>query len=146
MTAKGPLSYSDFPWPDDNEEIHLIEGTALGPGTTLEWPSAVSLCDAPLLEDISCGAESPWHSIAADMAHIEAAPALQVIPIERFNVEAISAELDGNLSYAVEEIKSAPRTMLSELRTPWCHVSLYKDDMPRVMQGQFCCVLEDYYP
>lgn len=53
-----------------------------------------------------------------------------------FNVEAVTRTLECKLSYTVEQIKAAPSQMLLEMQTPWCHNSLYKDEIPRYMQGQ----------
>lgn len=53
-----------------------------------------------------------------------------------FDVEAVTKRMERDWSYAVDQIKSAPRTMLLETQTPWCHVSLYKRTMPRTMQGE----------
>ncbi|KAK1150261.1 hypothetical protein N8T08_000163 [Aspergillus melleus] len=36
-------------------------------------------------------------------------------------------------------LKSAPRMMVLENQTPWCHPQLYKDGMPRAMQDAFAC-------
>ncbi|KAF3760709.1 hypothetical protein M406DRAFT_47488 [Cryphonectria parasitica EP155] len=60
---------------------------------------------------------------------------LQVAPPRHFNLEAINQEVQNRLLYAMDQIKSAPKTMLAELQTPWCHPALYRDEVPQVMQG-----------
>lgn len=60
----------------------------------------------------------------------------ELLPPQDFDFNAITERMERNLSYAVEQIKHAPRAMLLETRTPWCHVSLYKRAMPRAMQGE----------
>lgn len=46
-----------------------------------------------------------------------------------------SITLSNRLQYALDEIVKAPRAMVSENQTPWCHPQLYRDCMPRSMQG-----------
>lgn len=61
---------------------------------------------------------------------------LQLSSPRGYNVEEVSRLLEDTMSYAVDKLKYAPKQMLLELQTPWCHVSLYKDEMPPVMQGK----------
>ncbi|ROV95690.1 hypothetical protein VMCG_07632 [Cytospora schulzeri] len=51
-----------------------------------------------------------------------------------FDVAALTNEIESKLQYAIDRIKAAPRTMLLETETPWCHPLLYREQMPRVMQ------------
>ncbi|TVY61865.1 Transcription factor gsfR2 [Fusarium oxysporum f. sp. cubense] len=46
----------------------------------------------------------------------------------------VSAHILNRLQWAVDEIKEAPKKMVLENQTPWCHPLLYKDAMPRSMQ------------
>ncbi|KAH8879096.1 hypothetical protein GQ53DRAFT_814145 [Thozetella sp. PMI_491] len=40
------------------------------------------------------------------------------------------------------EVMKAPRSMVTENATPWCHALLYADEMPRAIQdAQACCAL-----
>lgn len=48
----------------------------------------------------------------------------------------VSAHILNRLQWAVDEIKEAPMKMVLENQTPWCHPLLYKDAMPRSMQGK----------
>jgi hypothetical protein len=48
----------------------------------------------------------------------------------------VSAHILNRLQWAVDEIKEAPKKMVLENQTPWCHPLLYKDAMPRSMQGE----------
>ncbi|KAF4496036.1 C6 finger domain containing protein [Fusarium agapanthi] len=48
----------------------------------------------------------------------------------------VSAHVLNRLQWAVDEIKEAPKKMVLENQTPWCHPLLYKDAMPRSMQGE----------
>jgi hypothetical protein len=40
-----------------------------------------------------------------------------------------------HLQFAIDVLKTAPRMMVIENRTPWCHPQLYKNHMPQDMQG-----------
>lgn len=55
----------------------------------------------------------------------------------RVDLAGLHAALETNFSYAMDRIKAAPSNMLLENQTPWCHPLLYKETMPRVMQGKF---------
>lgn len=54
----------------------------------------------------------------------------------RLDLAGLHAALETNFSYAVERIKTAPSSMLLNNQTPWCHPLLYRDNMPREMQGK----------
>lgn len=58
----------------------------------------------------------------------------------RVDLAGLHAALETNFSYAMDRIKAAPSNMLLENQTPWCHSLLYRDTMPRVMQGKFTSV------
>lgn len=62
---------------------------------------------------------------------------LELSAPRRLNVAALTNEIESKLLYAIDKIKAAPRTMLLETGTPWCHPLLYREQMPRVMQGEF---------
>ncbi|ROV98791.1 hypothetical protein VPNG_08430 [Cytospora leucostoma] len=66
--------------------------------------------------------------------HLAARPPLEFSAPRRFDVDALHHRVWTRLSYAIEQIKAAPRMMLLETATPWCHPLLYKEHMPRVMQ------------
>ncbi|ROV89644.1 hypothetical protein VSDG_08072 [Cytospora chrysosperma] len=59
---------------------------------------------------------------------------LELSAPRRLNVAALTNEIESKLLYAIDKIKAAPRTMLLETGTPWCHPLLYREQMPRVMQ------------
>lgn len=54
----------------------------------------------------------------------------------RLDLAGLHAALETNFSYAVERIKTAPSSMLLSNQAPWCHPLLYRDNMPREMQGK----------
>lgn len=58
----------------------------------------------------------------------------------RVDLAGLHSALETNFSYAMDRIKAAPSNMLLENETPWCHPLLYRDAMPRVMQGKFTSV------
>ena len=64
-------------------------------------------------------------------------PQLEVpAPPRRLELAGLHATLETNFSYAVDRVKSAPSSMLLANETPWCHPLLYRDHMPREMQGK----------
>lgn len=54
----------------------------------------------------------------------------------RLDLAGLHSALETNFSYAMARIRAAPSTMLLENQTPWCHPLLYRENMPRVMQGK----------
>lgn len=54
----------------------------------------------------------------------------------RLDLAGLHAALETNFSYAMERIKTAHPSMLLNNQTPWCHPLLYRDNMPREMQGK----------
>lgn len=59
-------------------------------------------------------------------------------------VECLDAEWDSfsiarairdRLQYSLDQAKLAPKLIVETLETPWCHATLYRDNMPRSMQG-----------
>lgn len=84
--------------------------------------------------------ETPLLDASLPGMAVSTRPSLQVATPRHFNVEAINQEVRDQLLYSLDQIKSAPQKMLLELQTPWCHPSLYKDEMPRSIQGQYQAV------
>ena len=68
----------------------------------------------------------------------------QVVPLQtNFGIsnprarppKPLSEVVASRLQYSIDILKDAPRSMVAETKTPWCHPQLYKIHMPRVMQG-----------
>ncbi|KAK3378718.1 hypothetical protein B0T24DRAFT_568259 [Lasiosphaeria ovina] len=56
--------------------------------------------------------------------------------------EAISVAISTRLRFAIDHIRAAPRQMVVENQTPWCHHSLYAHRMPASMEDAYaCCAL-----
>lgn len=49
---------------------------------------------------------------------------------------ALSFTIEHRLQFSLDLVKDAPRRMTLELQTPWCHPELYRNSMPRSMQGR----------
>lgn len=99
--------------------------TDLGDGTAFEEQASDSFFSS----------QTPRANTATASTDVLIRPPLELATPRSFNVDMVSRLLENNLSYAVGKMKSAPQQMLLELETPWCHALLYKDEMPRVMQG-----------
>ncbi|KUI58581.1 Regulator of drug sensitivity 1 [Cytospora mali] len=141
MEMAQDLQFFGSPWPGGEAHDLHFDGMALG------------AVDGPLLTSNSalCGQDNihpgineqneselrfEFTGMGTSSATTELAtrPPLAVSAPNRVDVAALTRELEGNLSYAIDQIKAAPRTMLMETETPWCHPLLYKERMPRVMQ------------
>lgn len=48
----------------------------------------------------------------------------------------LSEIVASRLQFSIDILKDAPRSMVFENQTPWCHPQLYKSFMPRFMQGE----------
>lgn len=53
----------------------------------------------------------------------------------------IAVALSSRLQYTIDLVKGAPKRMVDELETPWCHPLLYRDETPRSMQGKLFTAL-----
>jgi hypothetical protein len=49
--------------------------------------------------------------------------------------QPLSARIMARIQYAINQLRDAPRMMVMENQTPWCHPLLYRKDMPSAMQG-----------
>lgn len=63
-------------------------------------------------------------------------PPLSVKPL-------FTSRMSSRLRITLDVFQNAHRTMVLENQTPWCHPLLYKNGMPRVMQGALCPTVED---
>lgn len=61
---------------------------------------------------------------------------LELSPPSTREFGAISEAITSRLKWSIAEIQKAPSTMVLENQTPWCHAFLYKNEMPRSMQGK----------
>lgn len=86
--------------------------------------------------DFAMNLPSADYDPPASLVDIETQSSLQLVPPRGFDLETIIERMECNLSYAIDQIKNAPRMMLLETQTPWSHASLYKRSMPRVMLGK----------
>ncbi|KAH8662458.1 hypothetical protein BX600DRAFT_551219 [Xylariales sp. PMI_506] len=51
--------------------------------------------------------------------------------------ESRNTAINTRLRYAIDELNAAPRRMVMENNTPWCHPLLYQEQMPRCMQDAY---------
>ncbi|KAB5513094.1 hypothetical protein GE09DRAFT_1047205 [Coniochaeta sp. 2T2.1] len=60
---------------------------------------------------------------------------LALLPVrERWKASPLSYTIAHRMQYSIDMVKDAPRRMVMELQTPWCHPELYRDNMPTSMQ------------
>lgn len=141
------LQFFESPWPDDDnlQFDDMALGTAEGPLLTSRCADT-SLDSGSWMQDDGHGAhehndmeyvfdfaEAGAPSMTTDIA---TRPPLGFSAPRRLDVSALANELENRFSYAISKIKAAPRTMLLDIEAPWCHPLLYKERMPRVMQGK----------
>lgn len=50
--------------------------------------------------------------------------------------DVVAVAVQTRLAYGIEQIMAAPKMMVLESQTPWCHPLLYRNGMPRSMQGR----------
>lgn len=63
-------------------------------------------------------------------------PPLSVKPL-------FTSGMSSRLQITLDVLQNAHRTMVLENQTPWCHPLLYKNGLPRVMQGMFYSTIRD---
>ncbi|GLB02016.1 hypothetical protein AtubIFM57258_000429 [Aspergillus tubingensis] len=107
----------------------------------------------PDVEQLSCALElpSPGTEVANLLAQIPPLqPPMMSLPHENPSTTVIktrsalpiSTIVAQRLQFGMDVLKQAPKMMVLESQTPWCHRQLYKDGMPRSMQDALaCCAL-----
>lgn len=68
-----------------------------------------------------------------DMIH---QPSMMLAPPASKDFGFLTDAIQNRLQWSINEIQKAPATMVYETQTPWCHPLLYKDGMPRSIQGE----------
>jgi hypothetical protein len=63
-------------------------------------------------------------------------PNLELVESRKRPLRPLPEIIATHLQFAIDVLKETPRMMVLQNQTPWCHPSLYKRKMPRVMQGQ----------
>lgn len=49
----------------------------------------------------------------------------------------LSGVFASRIQFAVDVLKDIPKMMVTATQAPWCHRQLYKNNMPKEMQGQY---------
>lgn len=78
------------------------------------------------------GFDLPFDQDTLDLIH---QPSMLAPPVEK-EFDSIPQVIAARLQWSLDEIQKAPTLMVLETQTPWCHPLLYKDDMPRSIQGR----------
>lgn len=108
-------------------------------------PLAVSQLDEPIVEDFNAviaDIDTNFNELTSFDVHLDDTtldliqPALELSPPSTREFGAIPEAVIGRLKWSIAEIQKAPSTMVLENQTPWCHALLYKNEMPRSMQGK----------
>lgn len=162
LTENLPINGFDPAWTSDEVAHHIGKGpqkglfkSVGGPGLQsprMDIPEFISdlnndsTIEYNSVDDFDFTIGLPLGDVTSAPMDIIARPPLHIVSHMQFDAEAVNEGLDNKLSYTVETIKAAPRTMLLENQTPWCHASLYKEEMPRVMQGMCVRVCAWYLP
>ncbi|KAF9885989.1 hypothetical protein FE257_012167 [Aspergillus nanangensis] len=67
---------------------------------------------------------------------------LDIVKSRTRTLRPVSAIIAKRLQFAVDLLNEAPKMMVLENKTPWCHQQLYKGGMPKTMQDAYaCCAL-----
>ncbi|RSL75429.1 hypothetical protein CEP51_010870 [Fusarium floridanum] len=108
-------------------------------------PPAVGQLDEPIVDDFNAviaDIDTNFNELASFDVPLDDAtldliqPSLELLPPSTREFGAIPEAITGRLKFSIAEIQKAPSTMVLENQTPWCHALLYKNEMPRSMQGK----------
>jgi hypothetical protein len=114
------LSYSLEAVPDFNEfYIHQPISTSLYE----QPPPSIPIPQVPVIP-------SSYPKVSKTGKKLLSSPPLSVKPL-------FTSGMSSRLRITLDVFQNAHRTMVLENQTPWCHPLLYKNGMPRVMQGAF---------
>ena len=102
-----------------------------------------SLFPEPNITDILQPSGSYWDSLQHLHANISINHSRDFFLSSNFEIampnskplRPLSEIIASKLQFAVDVLKKAPSMMVLETQLPWCHPRLYKDYMPRAMQG-----------
>lgn len=89
------------------------------------------------VEDPLTEVYNPQMSLPSDQAQLIPSPSSTVFPqrLQKDINDVVALAVATRLQYSIDELVKAPKTMIKENQTPWCHHRLYENDMPRSMQG-----------
>ncbi|RSL51835.1 hypothetical protein CEP53_008297 [Fusarium sp. AF-6] len=108
-------------------------------------PPAVGQLDEPIVDDFNAviaDIDTNFNELASFGVPLDDAtldliqPSLELLPPSTREFGAIPEAITSRLKFSIAEIQKAPSTMVLENQTPWCHALLYKNEMPRSMQGK----------
>lgn len=108
-------------------------------------PPAVGQLDGPIVDDFNAviaDIDTNFNELASFDVPLDEAtldliqPSLELSPPSTKEFGAIPEAVTNRLKWSITEIQKAPSTMVLENQTPWCHALLYKNEMPRSMQGK----------
>jgi hypothetical protein len=88
-------------------------------------------------------AGSDWNSLQDLHANVPINPSVEFFLSPNFDLaisnskplRPLSEIIASKLQFAVDVLKKAPSMVVLETQLPWCHPRLYKNYMPRAMQG-----------
>jgi hypothetical protein len=61
-------------------------------------------------------------------------------PLVVAEMDSMTDEFSRRADYTIKVIRTAPSSIVLENQTPWSHPLLYKDEMPRSIQGKPFCM------
>lgn len=118
--------------PLDTLDYMNLDIGALDPITTTTAASDPCAADLGDFSDVSLLGFSTDASVM-DMDLVHQPSALSAPTAREF--QDIEDAISRRLRFAIEEIRKTPSMMIAETQTPWCHPLLYRDGMPRSIQG-----------
>ena len=117
--------------------------TSLSAAPAVSMTVENSVFQAPNITDILQPSESYWDSLQHlhsnisinHSGHFSQSSNLELAMPNTKPLRPLSEIIASKLQFAVDVLKKAPSMMVLETQLPWCHPRLYKDYMPRAMQG-----------
>ncbi len=125
---KGAFSFGGLDGFDMPADLNSTAMDGLYGLEPLSAPYSSSILD----EDGSTPSTTEDHSVP-EINFLRHAPGTVLAPAAQ-QLGQLSTELQERLNFAVELIRTAPRTMVERLETPWSHRLLYKDGTPPAMR------------
>ncbi|KAJ6171378.1 hypothetical protein N7470_000445 [Penicillium chermesinum] len=108
----------------------------------LAEPHPTDMIQGRVVSHMNGANDECYHSLwlsPADEVHLSPDFELSVARARAQPPKPLSEILASRLQYSIDVFRDAPRMMIMENQTPWCHPQLYKNKMPKVMQDAYSC-------
>ncbi|KAE8147342.1 hypothetical protein BDV25DRAFT_132164 [Aspergillus avenaceus] len=78
----------------------------------------------------------PLENMSWEITPPDVTPGSYELEAPKSRTISLSEAIASRLQFAIDMLKKIPKMMVRETQTPWCHKQLYRDGLPKYMQGK----------